>query len=305
MRPHGGIRGLRGGGRVRGGHGRGGRGRTGQLVPNEPSAVEPQLSHAPAVGGVGDLTHAHGSQHTIRGRERSRHLQGSRTDQRAGQGLQAGLAGARGAPRPTGADGGRAARDPTRDRRRGRAHGRDVRGRDAAPEGPRPRGGAQGRREGGPAGDRRGARGPPRLGAHTVGGSRRGLPPRGGAARGPVALDPSRGHDARSVEDGAPGRDRRRLRGGRLLALQRQVHDAHLRGAAGLVAGRVEPAGVPAARGLRLRRLAVQLHGDRRQPLDEPRADGQHGALEAGLDGRTLVLLPDAAVRGGGPPRRA
>ena len=50
----------------------------------------------------------------------------------------------------------------------------------------------------------------------------------------------------------------------RLLPLQRRVHDADLRGAAGLLAGRLEPAGVPAARRLRLRRLAVQLHGDRR-----------------------------------------
>ena len=38
---------------------------------------------------------------------------------------------------------------------------------------------------------------------------------------------------------------------------------AHLRGAADLVAGHLEPHGVPPARGLRLRRLAVQLHRDR------------------------------------------
>ena len=50
----------------------------------------------------------------------------------------------------------------------------------------------------------------------------------------------------------------------RLLPLQRRVHDADLRGAARLVPGRLEPDGVPPARGLRLRGHAVQLHGDRR-----------------------------------------
>ena len=45
--------------------------------------------------------------------------------------------------------------------------------------------------------------------------------------------------------------------------------------------GRVEPHRPPAARGLRLRHHAVQLHRDRRQPADRPRADGQHRDLEA------------------------
>ena len=67
----------------------------------------------------------------------------------------------------------------------------------------------------------------------------------------------------------------------RLPALQRRVHDADLRRAAGLVAGHLEPARVPAARGLRLRRLAVQLHRDRRQPAELARADGQRRRLEA------------------------
>ena len=43
---------------------------------------------------------------------------------------------------------------------------------------------------------------------------------------------------------------------------------------------------VPPARGLRLRGDAVQLHLDRRQPADRAGADGQHGAVEAGLDRR-------------------
>ena len=46
----------------------------------------------------------------------------------------------------------------------------------------------------------------------------------------------------------------------------------------------VEPAGVPRPRGVRLRRDAVQLHRDRRQPADRAGADGQHGRLEAGLE---------------------
>ena len=118
---------------------------------------------------------------------------------------------------------------------------------------PRPRGRPQGRRRRGRAGDRGRRRRLARLVAHAVGGPRRGLPPRGRAARRPVAPDAERGDDAQPVEDGAPGRDRRRLRAHRLLALQRRVHAAHLRGAADLVAGHLEPHGVPAARGLRLR----------------------------------------------------
>ena len=90
----------------------------------------------------------------------------------------------------------------------------------------------------------------------------------------------------------------------RLLALQPRVHDADVRGAAGLGPRRLEPAGVPAARGLRLRRLAVQLHGDRRQPDRRARAHGQHRRLEAGLDGDALRLLHDAPLRGGRPPAR-
>ena len=52
-----------------------------------------------------------------------------------------------------------------------------------------------------------------------------------------------------------------------------------------VVAGVWNRHGVPSARGLRLRRHAVQLHVDRRQPADGARADGQHGRVEAGVDG--------------------
>ena len=67
-----------------------------------------------------------------------------------------------------------------------------------------------------------------------------------------------------------------------------------------LVLGRrLEPARVPAARGLRLRGDAVQLHRDRREPADVRRADGQHRRLEARVDGGVLGVLPDEALRGG------
>ena len=122
------------------------------------------------------------------------------------------------------------------------------------------------------------------------------LPPRVGAPRRTVAADAQRRDDARAVEDRAPGRDRRGVRARRLLAVQRQVPHADLRGAADVVARRVEPARVPAARGLRLRRDAVQLHGDRRQPADLRRADGEHRRVEAGLDRRLLGALPDEAA---------
>ena len=120
-----------------------------------------------------------------------------------------------------------------------------------------------------------------------------------------MALDPRRGDDAEPVEDLPPGRDRRGRRADRLLALQRRVHAPDLLGAARLLGRRLEPAGVPAARGLRLRGQPVQLHRDRRQPDRLAGADGQHGRLEAGVDGRALGPLhaPDPA-RGGAPGRR-
>ena len=45
--------------------------------------------------------------------------------------------------------------------------------------------------------------------------------------------------------------------------------------------GHLERARAPSARGLRLRRHAVQLHRHRRQPPDRARADGQHRRVEA------------------------
>ncbi len=68
--------------------------------------------------------------------------------------------------------------------------------------------------------------------------------------------------------------------------------------------GVLEPARVPAARGLRLRRLALQLHRHRRQPAELGRADGERRRLEARLDRDAERLLPDAALPGGRPARR-
>ena len=215
--------------------------------------------------------------------------------QRAGQDLRAGHARARGAARPAGADGARADLDPDRDRRQGDRDEGDDPGRDAAPEGARARRRREGRPRARAAGDRRRPRGARGLVAPAVGGARRRLPARRRAARRPVALDAQRRDDAEPVEDRAPGRDRRRRRADRLLALQRRVHAPHLRGAAGLLARRLEPDGVPAARGLRLRGQPVQLHRDRRQPQRLAGADGQHGRLEARVDGRALRALHAAS----------
>ena len=67
---------------------------------------------------------------------------------------------------------------------------------------------------------------------------------------------------------------------------------------------RVEPHRLPAARGLRLRDHAVQLHRDRRQPAHRPGADGQHRAVEAVGDPAVLRAPADAAAGGGRPARR-
>ena len=153
--------------------------------------------------------------------------------------------------------------------------------------------------------DRGRTRGARRLGAHAVGGARRRVPARGRAARRPVAHDAERRHDAQPVEDGPPGRDRRRLRADRLLALQPSVHDAR------------------STRSSRSRRPGVWNRMEYR-PLEgfvfavtpfnftaiggnlpaRARADGQHGGLEAGLDGGPLRVLRHAPLPGGRPAAR-
>ena len=111
--------------------------------------------------------------------------------------------------------------------------------------------------------------------------SRRRLPSRRRAADHDLAIDRRRRHHARPVEDRVPGRDRRRVGARRLLALQRRVCAGTAVGAARQHALRLEPDGVPAARRIRLRGVAVQLHRDRRQPRRRAGADGQRRVVEA------------------------
>ena len=191
-----------------------------------------------------------------------------------------------------------------RDRRRGGAHRRHRPGGDAPPQGSCARRRSPGRGRRGRSRRQGLGRGLARLVAHAVGGPRSRPAPRCRAARRPVANDDGRGDDAEPVEDRAPGRDRRRVRADRLLPLQRRVHDPRLRGAAGLLGRGLEPAGIPPARGVRLRGQPVQLHGDRREPDELACADGEHDPLEAGFDRGTLRVLHDEAVRGGGPAAR-
>ncbi len=177
--------------------------------------------------------------------------------------------------------------------------GDDQAGDRAARQGARARGRPPGRRGRGRARDLCRGRGLGGLAPDAVGRARRRVPARGRPALRAMARHARRRDDARPVEDVASGGDRRRRGADRLLALERRVHAPHLRGAARLVAGRLEPHGVPAARGLRLRRHALQLHRDRGQPPGEHGADGQHGRLEAGDDGDVLGVLADAPAAGG------
>ncbi len=120
-----------------------------------------------------------------------------------------------------------------------------------------------------------------------------------------MAVHAQRRDDARPEQDRLPGRDRRRLRADRLLAVQRPLRRGGARRAAdGEQQGRLEPHRPPPARGLRLRDHALQLHGDRRQPADGPRADGEHRRLEALARPGVRRALHHAAARGGRPPAR-
>src|ERR1051326_1449014 len=190
-------------------------------------------------------------------------------------------------------------RDRQRQVRRHRRHG--ERG-GAAPARPPARRGPPG----GPARRRRRdpgrAAGEPGMGELAVRGPRGRLPARGGAAGGPMAAAAQRGHHAGAEQDRVPGGDRQRLRGHRFLALQRAVRRAGVRRAAAVLAGGVEPAGAPAARGLRLRHHAVQLHRHRRQSPHRARAHGEHGGVEARVVGGAQQLFPDGAAPGGGAP---
>ena len=117
----------------------------------------------------------------------------------------------------------------------------DRAGGDAAQARARARGLAQGRAERGAAGDSRGRGGAARLGELALGGARGGVPARGGTADDDVAADAQRGDDARPVEDGVPGGDRRGVRADRLLALQRRLRAGAVSRAADQHARDLEP----------------------------------------------------------------
>ena len=139
------------------------------------------------------------------------------------------------------------------------------------------------------------------MGEHPVRRARRGVPARRRPAGRAMAGEALRRNHARPVEVGLPGRDRRGLRADRLLAVQRRLRPGDPGAAADQRARRVEPHRLPAARGLRLRDHAVQLHRDRGQPAERARADGQHRGVEAVAD-PDLRRLPDHAAAGGGGP---
>ena len=138
-----------------------------------------------------------------------------------------------------------------------------------------------------PAGDRRRGRGAPRVGELAVGRSRRGVPARRRAARHDLARDAQRRDDARAS---------RRRRSRRRSTRRREMIDFwRFNACFAQELYSEQPISSPgvwnqleyrAARRLRLRGHAVQLHRDRRQPDDRAGADGQHRHLEAGVDAR-------------------
>ncbi len=141
-------------------------------------------------------------------------------------------------------------------------------------------------------------------GPRSLGRPRRGHAQGRRAAPGSVARHPQRGQHAQPVEDRLPGRDRRRLRAHRLLALQPALPALHLLAATRIRSGLLGLCRVPRPRGLRLRGDTVQLHLHRRQPADGAGAHGQHRAVEAGLVGGLHRLAAHAAVQGRRVPRR-
>ncbi len=168
------------------------------------------------------------------------------------------------------------ARYPVRDRRQGGAHRTDVRGGHAAPQGPRPR------RPSTRAGRARSSRRSPQR-------SRRGTTGRARPGR-------SAPRSSFALPSSSPGRGAPRSNAATMLGQSKTAHQAEIDAACELIdfwrfnvrymtriyeeqpqssARCLEPARVPAARGLRLRGHAVQLHRDRRQPPGQPGADGR------------------------------
>jgi 1-pyrroline-5-carboxylate dehydrogenase len=101
-------------------------------------------------------------------------------------------------------------------------------------------------------------------------------------------------------QDRLPGRDRRACELIDFWRFNVALRPADPRRAADLSPA-CGTARVPAARGLRLRDHAVQLHRDRRQPADRAGADGQHRRLEAAPTQQlaahfTMKLLEEAGL---------
>ena len=196
---------------------------------------------------------------------------------------------------------GRAHPHPDGDRRRARRDGNDVRGRDAARPRPRPRRRREGRRR-----RRSSARSPPPA-PRTPSWSRtpwhervavflRAAELLSGPWRSTInaatMLNQSKTAYQAEIDAACETIDFLRFNADYLVRIYEEQPISS--------PGRLEPDGVPAARGLRLRDQPVQLHGDRREPDDVAGADGEHGRLEAGLDAGALGVVHDADARGGG-----
>ena len=192
------------------------------------------------------------------GHERSGDLPRSAAGERADPRLRARLARAREPPAAPGADAERAPRDPAASSAARRcATGNTKRGGHAARQGPRPRGRPPGRRGGGG-----GRRSRPSAEAwedwHRVPWEERAAVflraaellagPWRDTLNAATMLGQSKTAHQAEIDAACELID--------FWRFNPCVHDADLRGAAGLEPGRLEPPGVPAARGLRLRRLA-------------------------------------------------
>ena len=119
-----------------------------------------------------------------------------------------------------------------------------------------------------------------------------------------MARHAQRRDDARPEQDRAPGRDRRRLRADRLLALQRALHAADLRRAAELVAPGCGTASTTArSRASSSRSRRSTSRRSRGNLPSAPALMGNTVALEAGVDARALAhFMMELFEEAGLPP---
>src|SRR5688572_32201499 len=122
------------------------------------------------------------------------------------------------------------------------------------------------------------------MGKLGVGGSGGGIPQGRRASDDELAHDAERRNDAGAVENSIPGGDRCGMRAHRFLAIQSVLRATAVRSAAVERSLDVEPARLSPARGIRLRRHAVQLHVDSRKSSHRTSVDGKHGYLEARIE---------------------